>query len=154
MGIGETLCRALAKVSTRAAGEQVKTACGNLQLCAGLKDGIEGATHAVGQRILAQVRSRRTEIEEEEAANNEEEEREEGVAAYLNNLNIETAVTEEEVEEGLTEALWMEVWRTREMRPRKRVEGLNRHWKPLSYSLRKQIRAAFFSLMTVIISTS
>ena len=56
MGIGETLRRALDKLVMRAAGDQAKTACGNLQLCAGLKSGIEGATHAVGQRILERVR--------------------------------------------------------------------------------------------------
>ena len=52
MGIGETLCRALAKLVMREARDQVKTACGNLQLCSGVKAGIEGATHTVGQRIL------------------------------------------------------------------------------------------------------
>ena len=64
MGIGETLCRALAKLVMRAAGDQAKTACGNLQMCAGLKAGIEGATHAVGQRRLALVRARREATEE------------------------------------------------------------------------------------------
>ena len=49
VGIGETLRRALAKLVMRAAGDQAKTACGNLQLCAGLKTGIEGATQDVGQ---------------------------------------------------------------------------------------------------------
>ena len=48
VGIGKTLRRALAKIVMRAAGDQAKTACGNLQLCAGLKAGIEGAAHAVG----------------------------------------------------------------------------------------------------------
>ena len=48
MGIGEMLCGALAKLVMRAAGEQAKTACGNIYLCAGLEDGIEGDTHAVG----------------------------------------------------------------------------------------------------------
>ena len=67
MGIGETLCQALAKLVMRAAGEQAKTACGNLQLCAGLEAGIEGANHAVGQRRVERVRSRRAETEEEEA---------------------------------------------------------------------------------------
>ena len=47
VGIGETLRWALAKLLIRAAREQAKTACGNLQLCEGLKAGIEGATHAV-----------------------------------------------------------------------------------------------------------
>ena len=63
MGIGETLRRALAKLVMRAAGEQAKTACGNLQLCAGLKASIEGATHAVGQRRVERVRARRAERE-------------------------------------------------------------------------------------------
>ena len=58
VGIGETLRRALAKLITRAAGEQAKTACGNLQLCASLEAGIEGATHAVGQRRVERVRAR------------------------------------------------------------------------------------------------
>ena len=56
--IGETLRRALAKIVMRSAKDQEKTACGNLQLCAGLEAGIEGSTHAVGQRILARVRER------------------------------------------------------------------------------------------------
>ena len=55
MGIGETIHRALAKLVMTEARDQVKTACGNLQLCAGLKAGIEGETHAVGQRILERV---------------------------------------------------------------------------------------------------
>ena len=42
MGIGETLHRALDKLVMRAASDQAKTACGNLQLCAGLEAGIEG----------------------------------------------------------------------------------------------------------------
>ena len=40
MGIGETFLRALAKLVIRAAGDQVKTACGILQQCAGLKASI------------------------------------------------------------------------------------------------------------------
>ena len=48
VGIGETLCQALAKLVMRVAGDQANTACGNIQLCAGLEAGIEGATHAVG----------------------------------------------------------------------------------------------------------
>ena len=59
VGIGETLRRALTELVMRAAGDQAKTACGNLQLCAGLEAGIEGSTHAVGQRRLARVRERR-----------------------------------------------------------------------------------------------
>ena len=40
VGIGETLRQALAKLVMRAAGERAKTACNNLQLCAGLEAGI------------------------------------------------------------------------------------------------------------------
>ena len=59
VGIGEMLRWALAKLVIRVAGDQAKTVCGNLQLCAGLKVDIEGATHAVGQRRLERVRVRR-----------------------------------------------------------------------------------------------
>ena len=48
VGIGETLLWALAKLVMRSAGDQAKASCGNLQLCAGLEAGIEGATHDVG----------------------------------------------------------------------------------------------------------
>ena len=58
VGIGETFFQALAKLFMRAAGDQVKTACGNLQLCAGLKAGIEGATQTVGKRRLGRLRVR------------------------------------------------------------------------------------------------
>ena len=89
MGIGETLRRALAKFVMRAAGDQAKTACGNLQLCAGLKAGIEGATHTVGQRRLERVRARRVETEDEAAAEAEEEEEGSGdVLDGINNLRI------------------------------------------------------------------
>ena len=108
MGIGETLRQALAKLFMRAAGDQAKTVCGNLQLCAGLKAGIEGATHAVGQRRLARVRERREDADEEDVSGDEEEERG-GIVASRDNLNIETAVTEKEVAEGLAAVLEMEV---------------------------------------------
>ena len=65
VGIGVMLRRALAKLVMRAAGDQAKTACGNLQLCAGLEAGIEGATHAVGQRRIERVLARRGEKESE-----------------------------------------------------------------------------------------
>ena len=106
MGIGETLCRALAKLVMRAAGDQAKTACGNLQLCAGLKAGIEGATHAVGQRRLERLRARRFETEDESATEDEEEgEGSVDVLAGINNVRIETAETEKEAVEGMAEAL-------------------------------------------------
>ena len=64
MGIGEMLRRALAKLVMRADGYQAKTACGNLQLCAGLEAVIEGATYAVKQRRLKRTRVRRQEGED------------------------------------------------------------------------------------------
>ena len=110
MGIGETLCRALGKLIMRAARDQAKTAGENLQLCAGLKAGIEGATNAVGQRILARVRERRGEEEKAEFSADEEEEEESGrIAVRLNNLSIEPAETEEDAVEGLAAELEMEV---------------------------------------------
>ena len=109
MVIRETLRRALAKLVMRAAGDQAKTACSNLQLCAGLEAGIEGATHAVRQQILARLRERREVTEEEAAAEAEAEEEGGGISACLHNLNIETAGVEEEAAEGLAEALGMEI---------------------------------------------
>ena len=109
MGIEETLRQALAKLVMRAAGDQAKTVCGNLQLCAGLNAGKEGATHAVGQRRLAHVRERREATEEEESAEAKEEEDGGGIAASLHNLNIELGVTVEEATEDMAEALGMEV---------------------------------------------
>ena len=47
VGIGETLRQALTKLVMRAAGKQAKTTCGNLELCSGLKAGIEGEPHAI-----------------------------------------------------------------------------------------------------------
>ena len=108
MGIGETLYRALAKIFMRAGGDQAKTACVNLQLCAGLEDGIEGATHAVVQRRLKRVRGRR--CKEEEAENSVVEEKESrGVAEEIGNLSIYMAGTKEEAAEGLAPALGMEI---------------------------------------------
>ena len=57
MGIGETLRWDLSKLIMRTAGYQAKTVCVNLQLCAGLQAGIEGATHAIGQRNIERVRA-------------------------------------------------------------------------------------------------
>ena len=107
VGRGETLRQALAKLVMSAAGDQTKTAYGNLQLCAGLEAGIEGATHAVGQRRLQRVKRRQK--EEEEAEGSEEEEERGGIMACLNNSNIETAGIEEEAEEGLKSTLWRDV---------------------------------------------
>ena len=104
MSIGETLRRALAKLVMRAAWDQANKACGNLQLCAGLEAGIEGATHAVEQRRLERVRMRRIKEDETDDLAEEEEERG-GVAGLLNNLTIETAGTEEEAAEGILGAL-------------------------------------------------
>ena len=108
VGIGETLCRALAKLVMRVARDQAKTACGNLQLCAGLESGIEGATHAVGQRRPERVRGCPSEGDEADDSAEEEEERG-GVLAGINNLTIETEGTEEEAVDGLAASLEMEV---------------------------------------------
>ena len=51
----------LVKIVMRAAGDQAKTARGNLELCAGLKAGIEGETYAIGQQRLEMARVRRSE---------------------------------------------------------------------------------------------
>ena len=99
VGIGEKLRRALAKLVMRAAGEQAKTACGNFQLCAGLKAGIEGGNHAVGQRRVERVSARRGEGEsevEETTVDPEEDVNEEVTGLELNDLRIDRAVTEEE----------------------------------------------------------
>ena len=84
--------------------------CGNLQLCAGLEAGIEGATHALVQRRLDRTRVRRQ--EEEEAGELDEEEARGGVVAGLTYLSIETAGTEEEVAERFETALEMEMEET------------------------------------------
>ena len=102
VGIGETLRHALAKLVMRAAGEQANTACGNFQLCAGLKAGIEGATHAVGHKRLERSRQRQR---EDESRRTMEEKGTESVAAVFANFNKETAGTEEEAAEGLEAAL-------------------------------------------------
>ena len=74
VGIGETLRRALAKLVMRAAGDQAKTACGNLQLCSVLDAGIEGSTQAVVQWQQESVREQQS--KEDEAYDTEEEEEE------------------------------------------------------------------------------
>ena len=104
VNIGETLHQALAKLVMRAAGDQAKTACGNIQLCTGLDVSIEGATHAVGQRRMERVRPRRAKTDDETETEAEGEEGGE-VLACLHNLSIETAVTEEEAAEGLEDSL-------------------------------------------------
>ena len=106
MGIGKTLRRALAKLVMRAAGYQAKMVCANLQLCAGLEAGIEGATHAVGQQILERSSARRN---KDEARSSDKEEETESVAAVLGNINIETAGTEEEAAERLEDTLGMDI---------------------------------------------
>ena len=70
VGIGETLCQALDKLVMRASGDQAKTTCGNLQICAVLEAGIEGSTNSVGKQRLKRVQGRQ--CEEEEANNSAE----------------------------------------------------------------------------------
>ena len=50
--IGETIILALAKIVLRASGDQSKTFWGNLQLCYGIKDGIEGFNNTSKNRRL------------------------------------------------------------------------------------------------------
>ena len=59
VGIGETLRRALEKLAMRVAGDQAKTACGNLQLCRVIEAIIEGETQAVGDMRRERYQMRR-----------------------------------------------------------------------------------------------
>ena len=47
VGCGEIMRRLMAKVVIASCGEEATEACGNVNLCAGLKAGIEGAYHAI-----------------------------------------------------------------------------------------------------------
>ena len=105
VGIGETLFRELSKLVMRSAGDQAKTACVNLQLCAGLEARIESATHAVRQKRMERARHRRS--AEEAIRPNEEEEKDE--AAVEERLMVETEGTEGEAAEILEEALGIKV---------------------------------------------
>ena len=103
--IGEALHRALAKIVMRAAGEQAKTACDNIQLCAGLYSRIEVGTHAVGQRQLEGVRQRR--CVQEARIPDEDEEKDEAAGEEM--LTVKNDWKEEEAEDILEDALGMEV---------------------------------------------
>ncbi len=48
VGIGESYQRLMAKCILSATGHHAMAACDNLNLCAGLPAGIEGAVHAMG----------------------------------------------------------------------------------------------------------
>ena len=87
MEIGETLLQTLAKLVLRAAGDQAKTACGNIHMCTGLKSGIEGATRAVGQQRIEQVRARRREEVAVYGVFDEEEESG-GIESTVTNLTM------------------------------------------------------------------
>ena len=91
MEIGEMLRQALAKLVRREAGDQAKTTCGNLKLCAGLEAGIEGATHVMGQRRLERKRKRQN---KEEARRPSEEEGGDEVTG-AERLTVEIERTEE-----------------------------------------------------------
>ena len=119
----------------RAAGDQVKTACGNLQLCAGLEASIEGDRRGVGQRRLVRVRERREEAEEAEEAEEteEKEEHSEGIVASLSNLIIETATIEGEAAEGLAVALDIEVKEERNSEGGKKGGGTLRALEALEF---------------------
>ena len=76
--IGETLRQGLAKLVMRAAGDLAKMACGNMQMCAGLEAGIEGATHTMRQRRMERVRQRRSKDEARIPKDNEDVDEEAG----------------------------------------------------------------------------
>ena len=50
MGIGDTLWRSLANLVLRAAGDQAKVTYRDLQLCAEIEIGTEGATHVMQRK--------------------------------------------------------------------------------------------------------
>ena len=83
--------RGLDKLVMRAAGEQEKTVCGNLQLCAGLEASIEGETRSVVQRRREKVVQSRI---EEDPGDKTEAEEEEG--SNRDALRVEVDGTEEE----------------------------------------------------------
>ena len=70
----------------RAERDQAKTARGNLQLCSGLKAGIESETYAIGKRWLERVRAIQRVAEEEGTEEGEVENG--GVSGLLNNSTI------------------------------------------------------------------
>ena len=50
LGVGSSTKRLIAKCTLKVIGDDTKAACGNVNLCAGLEAGIEGALHAVRAR--------------------------------------------------------------------------------------------------------
>ena len=50
IGVASAASRLLAKCTLKVIGDDAKAACGNVNLCAGLEAGIEGALHAVRAR--------------------------------------------------------------------------------------------------------
>ena len=50
LGVGSSTKRLIAKCTLKVIGDGAKAACGNVNLCAGLEAGIEGALHAVKAR--------------------------------------------------------------------------------------------------------
>ena len=90
VGIAETLRRSLAKLAMRAVGDQANTVCGNLQLYTGLETGVEGTTHAVGQRQLERARTIRS---AEVAGSPDKEEDSECVDTALTHFRIKIAGT-------------------------------------------------------------
>ena len=117
------------------------------------QSGIEGATYDVGQQQLERVRGRQFEEEEAEAAEGEEEESE-GVSGLLNNLNIDTAITEEEAADSLEAALGMELEEDRDSNDKEGDKRNQRALRAESSSLRMQVRAELHSLIPVMGSTS
>ena len=118
VGIGEMLCRSLAKLVMREAGDQAKTACGNLQLCVGLEASIDGATHALGQRRIERARQRQSNEEERKPGEGEDKDEE----AEAVRLEMETEVQRRRWRRNLMQRLrWR--WR-KKARERKGVIGI------------------------------
>ena len=65
VGIGETISRLMSKVVLHLCGRQATSLAGNLNLCAGLSAGIEGAVHA----LRARTREGCSEIEQPPLSN-------------------------------------------------------------------------------------
>ena len=102
------------------------------------------------------MRERRVEEEDEEATEDEEEEGGE-VLASLDNLTIETEGRRRRRQRALRPLWRHRRWRLKGMggaTERKGVEGLNGHWKSLSYSVRMRSRVARRLLMPTIASMS
>ena len=74
----------------KAAGDQAKTACENMQLGMVLEAGVEGATHAVLQRILERTRQIWIEEEARRPENEEDKDKDKDKASGGERLTMKT----------------------------------------------------------------